>query len=443
MSSSSSRSRFAEQLGELNSEIAVLSERLRPDTVDQDRGLENDVSREMEGRVARSDNKQIIDPEQGGAFRGKNGVKLMNSKVTKGEAEIGRRLSDGHGEDVYRVTAERDALQSKCNKLERVVTDLRHELSEMEHTKMELTHLKRDHATLTTSLETSERIRQQQKALITMLQTNNSKGDSSSLDKDAGDASNSVTPSVVAENRVWLNTGLPKGNSSVVSGLSGTDTDGESKGSSKKVRRRRNTAGNSTNKVLGNSGGVAFNPRRGGRNEKDAPEGVLTKGPTKVPRKSTVPKATVVSKPRSGSRSATTLQRQKSSPPSPPVADGRARKSSGSTTGEDSQLDSLQLATASAVARRQREYADRLTYGPPPPPSSLPGTPARGRAAAADIGIGTGEVISATFYRLNGYTKASKSPLRSRAGAVSASPMRVRRVPVPASPRCTFGSGHK
>lgn len=441
---SASRRRFEGQLAELNNEIAVLSERLRPTSPGKIEGYENDISHELEGKGSKDSKNVIIDGDVG-EIRGKNGVNMANSRALKGEAEKLRRRSDDHGEELPRIVAERDALLSKCNKLERVITDLRHELSEMEHTKMELTHLRRDHASLTTSLETSERIRQQQKALITMLQSNIGRTDNSISDRDAGagDASVSVATSIVAENHVWLNTAIPKGNSSVVSGLSETDTDGESRGS-KKRKGRRSVVGSDNNNRLSrnNSGagvgvGVAFHDRRNVRQGKDFLTRTSTKGPTGRPRNPALPKANLSSK-SSNIRNVRSVPRPSlvtQASPSRDLQNGRIRKSSGSTTCEDSQIDSLQLVAASSAAKRQMEHSNRLMYG-----ASVTGTPIRSRSTKTGTLYATDSPA-----RFRGSKSLIGTPMRSRSagarGTVSMSPMRGRKVPN--SPRCTFGSGHK
>lgn len=455
---SSNRQRFEGQLKELTSDINVLSERLqsRPHSHPSNVSGEEDVSSGSRGGGAVNDSEEIrVKTVHGQSATGRGGK--PRSLGSSGSSSMS---GDGPGEDAHRIIAERDALQSKCHKLERVITDLRHELSEMEHTKMELTHLKRDHATLTTSLETSERIRQQQKALITMLQGNsNSKADTNSLDRDGGDASNSVTPSVVAENRVWLNSALSsnKGTSSVVSGLSETDTDGESRGSRKgRKRGSRNVANQSrsANSNSRNSGGVALNNSRRGGGEKFLTGTIAvgiggTMGANGVSnRKPALPRGKPIrARSRSGSGSVGggssnskgngAMLRTKSAP-SAQDQGTRPRKSSGSsaaTTGEDSQVDSLLL--SSSAASRQKEYAMRLAYGVRG--SSVgPATPSRRNTT--DTALTDAAVVYLTTNKASP-ARVVGTPLRgsARGATVSASPARR----VPSSPRCTFGSGHK
>ena len=477
----SNRQKFEGRLKELTSDINDLSERLQskpqPSLQGSDR---DDVSLGSKGNGAVNGSKEINDGGVG-ERHGRNGLnteyaqgasgRVGKTRLFMGSSESLSTSGDGHVVETHRIIAERDALQSKCHKLERVITDLRHELSECEHTKMELSHLKRDHATLTNSLETSERIRQQQKAFISMLQSSSTNRDTHSLDKDGGDASISVTPSVVAENRVWLNSGLHTskgtGSSSVVSGLSETDTDGESKGSrkgSKRSGRNASARTRSANNSSRNSGGVALsNARRGGgRDFLSSAAATGTRGPIIAGRASTRKPALPSGKPtkarslsgsgsidgNSNANNISTMPRTKSAP-SVREQGTRPRKSSGSsaaTTGEDSQLDSTQLHLSSgpSASSRQREYAKRLAYGGRSV-SSGPGTPSR-RNTVDTILTEAAVVMQVNKHSPTRYGSGNRvsTPLRgarstARGATVSASPARR----VPASPRCTFGSGHK
>lgn len=121
--------------------------------------------------------------------------------------------------EVSTLKEERDELIKKLNNANRDIDEMRKASSEIGRVKASYEHLKQDHESLKISLESSERIRKQQKELINLLQRSHSVADLSSV-VSFNSISTNVTPidnksissnitfsssALAAENRPWLN----------------------------------------------------------------------------------------------------------------------------------------------------------------------------------------------------------------------------------------------
>ena len=119
------------------------------------------------------------------------------------------------------VVQERDDARMALEVAERQRDELRNVAQELSKLKVKYEHLKQDHDSLRISLDSSERIRKQQKDLIALLQRSSSVADNASLDisMNSGSGSGSASVSIAsvgvsgsvssrtlaAENRPWLN----------------------------------------------------------------------------------------------------------------------------------------------------------------------------------------------------------------------------------------------
>ena len=253
----------------------------------------------------------------------------------------------------------------------------------------------KEKSALSKSLESSERIRQQQKTLISLLQQGNHTGMGvvENVPEDG-----SLTPSILAENHMWLNPGSKTDGASIVSGLSETASEGESLSR----RRKGNRKSFISNKIGGN--GVAF---RTGPRSADAVR------PSSAP----FPRGNGCSQ-------------IAGKPPLRGVPVRRSTRSTkGSISGSGSPIegqDSGVSVEGVSLAQRQREYSAQLAYG---------SSNGRQKTTAA----------SASPVRRRTAVAGTPSRASSRAATASTPSRRARTmVQVPGTPssvqRCTFGS---
>ena len=253
----------------------------------------------------------------------------------------------------------------------------------------ELDRCKSEKVALSKSLESSERIRQQQKTLISLLQQGTHSGLVENVPED-----NSLTPSIRAENRMWLNPS--KESASIVSGLSEAGSEGSA------LNKRRKTKGRKPTAAGAGGGGVAF--RQGARSTTSGAP--FPRGSAHLPAR-------------------------------PPLRRTRAlapRTRRVPITGSHSHVDGAELTATepASPAQRQRDYSAQLAYSRQKAKVAvLTASPARKSTAA----------VSST---------PSRVPLarRTRLGADTPSPARrgpkARAATAPGTPlsvkRCTFGS---
>ena len=136
-----------------------------------------------------------------------------NDEALKNAQETITRLE----REVHRVSKERDDLLFRIEHMQKDIDNYRQSIQENGRLKSMYEHLKQDHESLRISLESSDRIRKQQKELIQLLQRSHSIVDNNSTcsvnsysslatPRESLVSGHTFTPSIVGENRSWLNT---------------------------------------------------------------------------------------------------------------------------------------------------------------------------------------------------------------------------------------------
>ncbi len=136
-----------------------------------------------------------------------------NDEALKDAKETITRLE----REVHRVSKERDDLLFRIEHMQKDIDNYRQSIQENGRLKSMYEHLKQDHESLRISLESSDRIRKQQKELIQLLQRSHSIVDNNSIcsvnsysslatPRESLVSGQTFTPSIVGENRSWLNT---------------------------------------------------------------------------------------------------------------------------------------------------------------------------------------------------------------------------------------------
>ena len=136
-----------------------------------------------------------------------------NDEALKDAKETITRLE----REVHRISKERDDLLFRIEHMQKDIDNYRQSIQENGRLKSMYEHLKQDHESLRISLESSDRIRKQQKELIQLLQRSHSIVDNNSIcsvnsysslatPRESLVSGQTFTPSIVGENRSWLNT---------------------------------------------------------------------------------------------------------------------------------------------------------------------------------------------------------------------------------------------
>lgn len=181
--------------------------------------------------------------------------------------------------EVQVTTRDRDDALRRLEQAYREIEEMRRALQEAARLRSNYDHLRQDHDALRISLESSERIRKQQKALIDLLQkTSSTISDSASVGSyssyggsgrgggSAGGGGSVSTQGVAAENREWLNAsparfmGLAAGAASV--GLGGVWGDGGGVAARVVPRLKPRGAGRGKSKGKAEPPSVASTPSR-------------------------------------------------------------------------------------------------------------------------------------------------------------------------------------
>jgi len=205
-------SSFHEQLRILQSDIETLSQKLHipAPTFGESPGSSS-------GKPSRpSADETILSRGSADARRGGGGAPLDDEGARRAVSKVRRELQA--------VTRERDDALGRLDHAYREMEEMRRALQEAARLRASFDHLRQDHDALRISLESSERIRKQQKALIDLLQKSHttisdsaSVGSYSSSQYGAGGGGGgsvstansrpySLSSQVVAaENREWLN----------------------------------------------------------------------------------------------------------------------------------------------------------------------------------------------------------------------------------------------
>ena len=324
--------------------------------------------------------------------------KLMNNQpasASKGKAsdlagqETGRRAK----QESLKVDGDKGDADKQVQILQtQLIRAKKEHLAQINRLQAELDRCKSEKLALSKSLDSSERIRQQQKTLISLLQQGTHTGIVENVPED-----NSLTPSILADNCQWLNPSN-KESASIVSGLSETGSEGSG------LNRRRKKGRKAAAAAGAGGNGVAF--RSGSRGTISAP---FPRGSGQPPVKPPL---------RNGNRAITP----------------RTRRAGGANTDSRSPTEGPETGStvdSASLVQRQRDYSAQLAYGRQKATTLTAASPARKNTAAA----------SSTPSR------APASARTTRAGADTPSPSRRGpRAPraAPGTPssvqRCTFGS---
>ena len=315
----------------------------------------------------------------------------MTSKVKatkKGAQETDKRVA----QEVFKGDGTEVDTEKLIKSLQaQLIRAKKEHLSQINRLKTELDRCKSEKAALSKSLESSERIRQQQKTLITLLQQGTHLG--MEMENAPESEDNSVTPSMRDENRLWLNPSNNKESASIVSGLSETASEGSTLNKRRNTRSRKHAAAG----TAGAGTGVAFRTR----------DRSMTSAP--FPRSSAQPSA----KPPIRKTRANTLRSQRV-----PNAGSRTPPEGSEST----------VAVSADLARRQRDYSARLAY-------SRQRATAPAASPSRNIRVpGSSTPSRTSFARKPRSGSDTPSPRRALSGRVSApgTPTSVQ--------RCTFGS---
>lgn len=186
-----------------------------------------------------------------------------NDEALKDAKETINRLE----REVHRVSKERDDLLFRIEHMQKDIDNYRQSIQENGRLKSMYEHLKQDHESLRISLESSDRIRKQQKELIQLLQRSHSIVDNNSIcsvnsyssiatPRESLVSGQTFTPSIVGENRSWLNTSSSN-NIGIHGHLDNAST--SISGISDRARKGENITGKKKKKVSASS--VLSSPR--------------------------------------------------------------------------------------------------------------------------------------------------------------------------------------
>jgi len=199
-----------------------------------------------------------------------NHGKSDNSMDTKGNDEAlkdAKETINRLEREVHRITKERDDLLFRIEHMQKDIDNYRQSIQENGRLKGMYEHLKQDHESLRISLESSDRIRKQQKELIQLLQRSHSIVDNNSIcsvnsyssiatPRESLVSGQTYTPSIVGENRSWLNTSSSNNHSGIHGHLDNAST--SISGISDRARKGDSGVGKKKKKV---SSSVLLSPR--------------------------------------------------------------------------------------------------------------------------------------------------------------------------------------
>lgn len=172
--------------------------------------------------------------------------------------------------ELHTITRERDDALFRLEHAQKTVEEMRQSVLETGRLKAVFEHLKQDHESLQISLDSSERIRKQQKELIHVLQRSHSVSDNISIKSISTigshvsgniSAQHSMTTSLAAENRSWLNT-CSSANSVTSNSRVGNDKygqipielrEGENQNSKKRIIKKKTNVNSTIKKELPSS----------------------------------------------------------------------------------------------------------------------------------------------------------------------------------------------